>query len=553
MTRHHPKSIDRYKIRGVLGEGAMGSVYAAWDPKLQREVAIKLVPEHVVVKGKGRERFDREARALAAIAHPNIVEIYDYSGQDAEALYVVIEKLDGEDLYAAMHRKGKMHEAIAAAIGHDLCSALEAAHAAGLIHRDIKPENVFLNQNGRVVLTDFGIVKAVRRDTTVRGYRDKTEVIGTPGFMAPEQMRSRGLGPSTDIYALGALLYNIVTKRMPFEGSSPLAIFHAAQQGHFDDPRNYSPGLSEGFCAIIRNCLQPLPSRRPASAADVRAALKEVLDDAGVTDVRDELRQYIQNPEAARRRALTRTIAVQADKLKIATLDHDSVAMQKARTRLLNLDPTHKTLLDAGRGSGSVFGLGTHRMRLRIWWHRSHWQMRAQMRSWRAALRRRQHEVSLPVAVFVSCLCVAVSSLSLGLYLGPKNPGASRAVSAAPYTPSRQALGASVLNIGEVTTGMPASLRAPHPMLDVSPLYTAPKPRPALLDLTIGKGLHLVLDGQRLTHRSYMHLALTPGRHTVDYINASGRRVRRVLMMTSSERIKMRVDRYRPAALRRQS
>lgn len=550
MTQAHPKTIDRYKIRGVLGEGAMGSVYAAWDPKLQREVAIKLVPEHVSLKGKGRERFDREARALAAIAHPNIVEIYDYSGDDAEALYVVIEKLDGEDLYAALHRKGKMPEAIAAAIGYDLCLALEAAHAAGLIHRDLKPENVFLNQSGRVVLTDFGIVKAMRSDTTVRGYREKTEVIGTPGFMAPEQMRGRGLGPSIDLYALGALLYNIVTKRMPFEGSSPLAIFHAAQQGHFDDPRNYSPGLSEGFCAIIRNCLQPLPSRRPPSATDVRLALKEVLDDAGVTDTRDELTQYMHNPDSARRRALARTISVQADKLKVATADHNAVAVEKARARLLSLDPHNKTLLHVGTQTPSVFGLGTHRMRLRLWTHHTKLRLSHRIRGLRAEFRRRQREVSMTAAVFAMCLFVALSSLTLGLYLGPRTPK----VQALPQVAAVAHLAKTIVKpavVDDITTGLPAMLRAPHPMLDISPRYAPPPQRMALLDITMGQGLHLVLDGKRLTHRTYTHLALTPGRHTVDYVNATGHHVRRILNATTGERIRMRVDRYRPAALHR--
>lgn len=218
MADELQQQIDRYVIRRVLGTGAMGSVYAAWDPKLHREVALKVVPAALANDDKGRARFVREARAIAAVRHPNIVEIYDYSGTDSKHLYLVIEKLDGEDLYATLHRRGIMPEAVAAAVGHELCLALQVAHEAGIIHRDLKPENVFLNASGRVVLTDFGIVKAVTKGSAIEGFKEPTDVIGTPGFMAPELLGGRALGPAIDIFALGVLLYNITTKRLPLRG-----------------------------------------------------------------------------------------------------------------------------------------------------------------------------------------------------------------------------------------------------------------------------------------------------------------------------------------------
>lgn len=338
------QQIDRYQIRRVLGTGAMGSVYAAWDPKLHREVALKVVPARLSGEGKGRERFHREARAIAAVRHPNIVEIYDYSGTDSEYLYLVIEKLDGEDLYAAMNRRGAMPEAVAAAVGYELCSALQVAHEAGIIHRDLKPENVFLNNSGRVVLTDFGIVKAVKGDSAVDGYRENTDVIGTPGFMAPELMSGRGLGPTIDIFALGALLYNITTKRLPYEGSSPLDIFQRAAAGKFEDPRKYNPLLSDELCAIIASCLQPNPKKRPRSADIVRQLLKTVLEDNGVTDVRDDLRDYMHNSEAYRAMAHQRTARHLVQQIKIAAKDRDTALAQRLRQRLLGLDPVNEDI-----------------------------------------------------------------------------------------------------------------------------------------------------------------------------------------------------------------
>jgi hypothetical protein len=345
-TQELHQQIDRYLIRRVLGTGAMGSVYAAYDPKLHREVAIKVVPARLSVDPKGRERFSREARAIAAVRHPNIVEIYDYSGTESPHLYLVIEKLDGQDLYATLHRNGLMNEAVAVAVGHELCLALQVLHEAGIIHRDLKPENVFLCQNGRIVLTDFGIVKAVRDGAAVDGYRDSTDVIGTPGFMAPELMSGRDLGPPSDVFALGVLLYNIVTNRLPFEGATPLDMFKAAAAGTYPDPRSFAPTLSPEFCELLKACMQPNPRRRPASAEGVRQALKGIIEELGAVDVRDDLNAYSKNSSAfalfAHKRAVRRVIT----HIKVAAKDRDRVALEAQRRRLQVLDPFNEEIAE---------------------------------------------------------------------------------------------------------------------------------------------------------------------------------------------------------------
>jgi serine/threonine protein kinase len=334
-----PERIDRYEIRDILGKGAMGSVFRAWDPKLHREVALKLVSRELSKESKARERFHREARAIAALRHPNVVEIYDYSGEDSEYLYLVMEKLDGDDVFNIINSKGVTPEPAAAAIGHELCLALQTAHDHGVIHRDMKPENVFMNATGRVVLTDFGVVKAVREDSAVDGWSQKTDVIGTPGFMAPELMMNRSLGPRTDIFALGALLYNISTGELPFDGTSPVEMFRAAVAGKYVDPRKYNRLLSDEFCDVLDGCLQAKPKRRFRSADQLREALKGVLEFNGVSDLRDDLRDYMRDPVGYARMTRRRMTSYLLQRLKVSVKDKDEALANRIRERLLAIDP----------------------------------------------------------------------------------------------------------------------------------------------------------------------------------------------------------------------
>ncbi|OGQ90004.1 MAG: hypothetical protein A2289_22145 [Deltaproteobacteria bacterium RIFOXYA12_FULL_58_15] len=340
----HPETIDRYQVRQVLGKGAMGSVYAAFDPKLHREVAIKVVSDELARDPKSRERFHREARAIAALKQPNIVEIYDYSGEESEHLYLVMEKLDGDDLFNIINEKGVAPEPAAAAIGHELCLALAVAHDGGIIHRDLKPENVFMNDAGRVVLTDFGVVKAIREDSAVDGWAQKTDVIGTPGFMAPELMMNRSLGPRTDIFALGALLYNVATGELPFGGDSPVEMFRAAVAGKYTDPRQYNPFLSEEFCGVLDGCLQAKPRKRFRSADQLRDELKGVLEANGVSDLRDDLRDYMRDPVSYRQLARRRAAGYLLQRLKVAVKDKDEAGANQIRKRLGVIDPDNEEI-----------------------------------------------------------------------------------------------------------------------------------------------------------------------------------------------------------------
>jgi serine/threonine protein kinase len=559
VAKEQHQQIDRYLIRRVLGTGAMGSVYAAWDPKLHREVALKVVPSRLSVEGKGRERFHREARAIAAVRHPNIVEIYDYSGTDSEYLYLVIEKLDGEDLYATLHRRGVMPEAVAAAVGHELGLALQVAHEAGIIHRDLKPENVFLNASGRVVLTDFGIVKAVREDSAVDGYRENTDVIGTPGFMAPELMTGKGLGPPIDIFALGALLYNITTKRLPFEGASPLAIFHAAAAGRYDDPRKHNPQLSEEFCSIIAQCLNPNPRKRPRSAEMVRLALKTALEDAGVSDVRDDLRDYMHNAEAYRAKAHSRAVRHIVQQVKVASKDHDTQHMRRLRQRLMVLDPYNEDLNDV---SGVVQGVGeVERGGTQNRWHNLvegvQTLMQSGVHSVQDTVQRVHETVPRWLAVVIALLVLGCGGLAALTAMQP-DPPVPASVSMGP-SPSLAKRIADITHSRDLTRpfggGEPVGtpLSPPEPAKPAPPSgegAAAAKPAPpptktrAWLELQVvgGSNATLVLDGQPLGRLTRKSVQVMPGRHVVEIMVRHGRRLRRVITLTAGDKLALRAD-----------
>jgi hypothetical protein len=329
--------IDRYELRGLLGRGAMGRVYRAWDSKLDREVALKVVSQGA--DQKNRERFHREVIAIASLRHPNIVEVYDYSGPDSEQLYYVMEKLDGEDLFNMLQSHGPMPEPATVAVGHELCLALAIMHDAGIIHRDLKPENVFLTGQGRVVLTDFGVVKALRQDSPVSGYERKTDVVGTPGFMAPELLASKQLGPFTDIFALGALLYNIITGELPYSGANAVDLHRNMQTADIPDLRNFDPRASEAFDLCLKRCLAAKPKDRPQTADELRRELRVVLDPYAIPDLRDELAGYLRDPSAyavsAKQRGTRRLIR----ELATAVAERDRARIDRLEERLGQVDP----------------------------------------------------------------------------------------------------------------------------------------------------------------------------------------------------------------------
>ncbi|HET6345919.1 MAG TPA: serine/threonine-protein kinase, partial [Myxococcota bacterium] len=314
----------------------MGKVFLAKDPKLDRDVAIKVLSSGAK-DAEMRERFRLEVKAVAALKHPNIVELYDYSGPDAQDLYFVMEYVPGPSLYDFTAQHGLMGEAVALCVGHELALALMHAHAHSIVHRDLKPENMLLH-DGRLVLMDFGIVKAVA-EGNVLGVRadSRTRVLGTPGFMAPEQFSGRGVDHRTDIFALGAVLYNLTTGHLPYEGGSVEGIYKNLKSGNCADPREHLESLSPAFCQIIARCIAPKPKDRFPNVGAFKDAVLLALSQHGVTEPRAELRAYQANPGAPVEGHRDRRIDALLEDLRAAFGKEDATEVRRVLSHLESL------------------------------------------------------------------------------------------------------------------------------------------------------------------------------------------------------------------------
>ncbi len=257
---------DRYELGPVVGEGGMARVYRGYDRHLRRPVAIKVLAPPYDRDQAFVERFRREARAAAGLSHPNVVSVFD-SGSYHGTHFIVTELVEGETL-AHRLRRGPMAPGEAVAVAVDVCHALEAAHARGLIHRDVKPGNVMLLPDGRVKVVDFGIARAAGSDTlTGTGV-----VLGSTAYLAPEQASGQPVDERADLYALGCVLYEMLTGAVPFSADTPVATMYRHVNEDPPPPSSIRPAPA-GLEAVVMRCLEKLPRRRFGSAADLEHAL----------------------------------------------------------------------------------------------------------------------------------------------------------------------------------------------------------------------------------------------------------------------------------------
>lgn len=291
-----PGRLGRYELRAVLGTGGMGRVVRAHDAVLKRDVAIKLVETNAIEPeqlAELRYLFHREARAIAALRHPSIVEIYDYSGPDASLPYLACELIEGPTLRDVLEQRGRLEASVVAALGYELAQALAHAHQRGIVHRDVKPENIFWTAGGRIVLADFGIAKAFERTAGLGGTVQfgATTLFGSPAYMAPEQLVGEAAGPASDLFSLGAVLFEALSGQQAFDGDSVDAVAQAVAQGARTPFRGDDPATRE-LLAMIDGLMSPQPSRRPTSADVAASRLRDVLDSLEVSDPRLCLRSF---------------------------------------------------------------------------------------------------------------------------------------------------------------------------------------------------------------------------------------------------------------------
>jgi eukaryotic-like serine/threonine-protein kinase len=265
-----------YEIVAPLGAGGMGEVYRARDPRLEREVAIKVLPEHFLDDPDSLSRFQSEAKAIASLSHPNIVAIHD-TGQEGDRLYVVTELLEGETMRSRL-RQGPFAVRKAAEHAARVAQGLAAAHDKGIVHRDIKPENLFLLNYGRIKILDFGLA---RQDPLIAGTGDLSSsptavrptnpgaMIGTVGYLAPEQARGDVADHRADIFSLGAVLYEMLTGRRAFPGTSPAELLSAVLRDDPPAPSETDPRVPKALDLIVQHCLEKSPDERFQSARDL--------------------------------------------------------------------------------------------------------------------------------------------------------------------------------------------------------------------------------------------------------------------------------------------
>jgi tRNA A-37 threonylcarbamoyl transferase component Bud32 len=259
----------RYRLLEAIGKGTSATVWRALDEQLGLTVAVKIMHPQFSADASRVERFEREARALAALGDPSIIKVYDF-GRDEKTYFIVEELVNGRTLAARLAEDGALSEEACRRIGAAIAHALSVSHAAGIVHRDVKPQNVLITDDGRVCVTDFGIARAMSQSALTQ----TGTVLGTAKYISPEQARGAGADERSDIYALGAVLYEMGTGAPPFAGDDALAV---AEQHVMDEPvpaRELRPELSEAYERIVMKCLAKDASNRFATCAEVVAALE---------------------------------------------------------------------------------------------------------------------------------------------------------------------------------------------------------------------------------------------------------------------------------------
>src|SRR5688572_15932521 len=254
--------LGRYELGDELGAGGMASVYRARDSELRRDVAVKVLFPHLAKKADITRRFQREARAAAVLEHPNILRVYDVGTGAGTPPFIVMELVRGHSLREVAEAHGPMLAELVAGVGVLMCEALAVAHAAGIVHRDVKPGNVMLTDDGRLLLADFGVARLDDDDSLVT---KSGALLGTPSFMAPEQALGNPVDARSDLYSVGASLYQLATGGLPFSGPTAKIVADASR-GAAQPALRRRPAVGVELSRFIERMMSPDPDKRPPTA-----------------------------------------------------------------------------------------------------------------------------------------------------------------------------------------------------------------------------------------------------------------------------------------------
>ncbi|MBX2801181.1 MAG: protein kinase [Myxococcales bacterium] len=337
-------TLDKYEVLQKVGEGGMATVYRGRHSTLRRDVAIKVLHPHLSSSTRNRMRFAREAKAVERLRHDNILEIFDYSGDEANDCYIVTEFVDGETLTSLLSRCGRLPSEVVALIGVHVTRALAFAHAEGILHRDLKPDNIMIRVDGTLKLMDFGIARFLdESQVTMTG-----ALVGSPAFMSPEQARESDLDLRSDLFSLGTVLFYLVTGHLPFSGSNPSLILKNVIEGNRPNVSELSPSMSASLADVVERLMATSADDRYVSAEDVERQLLRCLSEVGI-DIDDpawHLKRFVDEPEAYEGRLENHLRVVLLTEGRRLLQQGDHLAALRLLNRLLSLDEDNEEVLE---------------------------------------------------------------------------------------------------------------------------------------------------------------------------------------------------------------
>lgn len=373
--------LANYELLDELGHGGMATVYRARDPRLDREVAIKIIHPHLRENAEVAARFTSEAKAVAKLRHPNIVEVFDVSREEDDERFLVVELVRGTTLRKVLQAHRELPAEIAALLVLEVAKALEHAHSHGVVHRDIKPENVLVafperageaserrrraaDRSGvewtpsapdttdgvaaesgplapRVKLTDFGIAKVL----DAQGVTSTGQVLGSPAHMAPEQIEGGDVDERADVFGIGVLLYETMVGKLPFHGKNPAQVLRRVLDGLYEPAVHERPSVGAAWSAVLDRALAKLPEDRFQSVAELAAAMRQILEELKFASGERELALYFAAPDAYQADYVERIVGQLSSTAKRARAAGDVVGASQLFNRALAFKPGDPELL----------------------------------------------------------------------------------------------------------------------------------------------------------------------------------------------------------------